>query len=69
MKTFPKITIRVGGSTAANTVDTVDTVYTVYTIETALHCKTLASIPIHIDKKGLNAIRMGGCTSEKKWDV
>ena len=41
MKTFPKITIRVGGSTAAytdNTVDTVYTVYTVYTIETALHC-------------------------------
>ena len=48
MKTFPKITIRVGGSTAAytdNTVDTVYTVYTVYTIETNLHCKTLASIP------------------------
>ena len=60
METYPKITIRVGGSTAA---------YTVYTIETALHCKTLASIPIHIDRKGLNAIGMGGCTSEKKWDV
>ena len=72
MKTFPKITIRVGGSTAAytvNTVDTVYTVYTVYTIETNLHCKTLASIPIHSDRKGLNAIGMGGCTSEKKWDV
>ena len=45
MKTFPKITIRVGGSTAAYTDNTVDTVYTVYTIETNLHCKTLASIP------------------------
>ena len=66
MKTYPKITIRVGGRTAAYTVDTV---YTVYTIETALHCKTLASIPIHSDRKGLNAIRRGGCTSEKKWDV
>ena len=66
MKTYPKITIRVGGSAAAYTVDTV---YTVYTIETALHCKTLASIPIHSDRKGLNAIGMGGCTSEKKWDV
>ena len=69
MKTFPKITIRVGGSTAAYTDNTVDTVYTVYTIETALHCKTLASIPIHSDRKGLNAIGRGGCTSEKKWDV
>ena len=66
METYPKITIRVGGSTAACTVDTVDTVYT---IETALHCKTLALIPTHIDRKGLNAIGMGGCTSEKKWDV
>ena len=39
MKTYPKITIRVGGSTAAytdNTVDTVYTVYTVYTIQSAL---------------------------------
>ena len=35
MKTYPKITIRVGGRTAAYTVDTV---YTVYTIETAFHC-------------------------------
>ena len=37
MKTYPKITIRVGGSTAAytdNTVDTVYTVYTVYTVQT-----------------------------------
>ena len=45
MKTFPKITIRVGGSTAAytvDTVDTVDTVYTVYTIETALHCYNIS---------------------------
>ena len=32
MKTFPKITIRVGGSTAAYTDNTVDTVYTVYTV-------------------------------------
>ena len=42
MKTFPKITIRVGGSTAAYIVDTVDTVYTVYTIETALHCYNIS---------------------------
>ena len=46
MKTFQKNTIRVGGSTAAFTVDTV---YTVNTIETALYCKTSASmLPIYI---------------------
>ena len=64
-----KNTIQDGGSTALFAAYTVDTVYTVYTIETALHCKTLASIPIHSDRKGLNAIGRGGCTSEKKWDV
>ena len=63
MKTFRKNTIRVGGSTAAYTVDTV---YTVYTFVTALHCKTSASVPIYIVRKGLNAIGMGGCASEKK---
>ena len=58
MKTFRKNTIRVGGSTAAYNADTV---YTVYSIETALHCKTSASVPIYIVRKGLNAIETGGC--------